>query len=116
PLVKLQYYYKPEEGLGRVEALVRNHPDDSYSRNVSILEQVRLGERFNYSLRVTSSGELAVRARSQDGEEDAYYQTLGSAWNDQLLYFKAGAYVNDNAGDSGEGSRVTIYHLNTAHR
>ena len=67
PLVKLQYYYKPEEGLGRVEALVRNHPDDSYSRNVSILEQVRLGERFN-SLRVTSSGELAVRARSQDGE------------------------------------------------
>ncbi|MGA4815910.1 polysaccharide lyase family 7 protein [Pseudomonas aeruginosa] len=47
PLVKLQYYYKPEEGLGRVEALVRNHPDDSYSRNVSILEQVRLGERFN---------------------------------------------------------------------
>lgn len=81
-----------------------------------ILEQVRLGERFNYSLRVTSSGELAVRARSQDGEEDAYYQTLGSAWNDQLLYFKAGAYVNDNAGDSGEGSRVTIYHLNTAHR
>ncbi|MGU2528381.1 polysaccharide lyase family 7 protein, partial [Pseudomonas aeruginosa] len=23
---------------------------------------------------------------------------------------------NDNAGDSGEGSRVTIYHLNTAHR
>ncbi|MFO6385999.1 polysaccharide lyase family 7 protein, partial [Pseudomonas aeruginosa] len=45
PLVKLQYYYKPEEGLGRVEALVRNHPDDSYSRNVSILEQVRLGER-----------------------------------------------------------------------
>ncbi|MFG9847604.1 polysaccharide lyase family 7 protein [Pseudomonas aeruginosa] len=116
PLVKLQYYYKPEEGLGRVEALVRNHPDDSYSRNVSILEQVRLGERFNYSLRVTSSGELAVRAHSQDGEEDAYYQTLGSAWNDQLLYFKAGAYVNDNAGDSGEGSRVTIYHLNTAHR
>ncbi len=63
PLVKLQYYYKPEEGLGRVEALVRNHPDDSYSRNVSILEQVRLGERFNYSLRVTSSGELAVRAQ-----------------------------------------------------
>lgn len=63
PLVKLQYYYKPEEGLGRVEALVRNHPDDSYSRNVSILEQVRLGERFNYSLRVTSSGELAVRTQ-----------------------------------------------------
>ncbi|MBN0459513.1 polysaccharide lyase family 7 protein, partial [Pseudomonas aeruginosa] len=27
-----------------------------------------------------------------------------------------GAYVNDNAGDSGEGSRVTIYNLNTAHR
>ena len=49
-------------------------------------------------------------------DRDAYYQTLGSAWNDQLLYFKAGAYVNDNAGDSGEGSRVTIYHLNTAHR
>ncbi|VFT26098.1 lyase [Pseudomonas aeruginosa] len=114
PLVKLQYYYKPEEGLGRVEALVRNHPDDSYSRNVSILEQVRLGERFNYSLRVTSSGELAVRARSQDGEEDAYYQTLGSAWNDQLLYFKAGAYVNDNAGDSGR--RQPRDHLPPEHR
>lgn len=111
-LVKLQYYYKFEEGFGWVEVLVCNYLDDFYSCNVLIFEQVCLGECFNYSLCVIFSGELVVCVCSQDGEEDVYYQIFGSVWNDQLFYFKVGVYVNDNVGDSGEGSCVIIYYLN----
>jgi hypothetical protein len=32
------------------------------------------------------------------------------------LYFKAGAYIQDNEGPSDEGGRVTFFHLNSLHR
>jgi hypothetical protein len=33
----------------------------------------------------------------------------------QTLYFKAGAYVQDNSGDSKEGARVTFAKLDIDH-
>ncbi|MDF3932752.1 polysaccharide lyase family 7 protein [Pseudomonas citronellolis] len=116
PLVKLQYHYIPSQQSGRIEALVRNHPDDSASVNVALLDNVELGERLTYSLRVTSSGNLGIRVQSADGSEKYYGKTLSSTWSKQLLYFKAGAYIADNYGPSDEGARVTFYHLNLAHR
>lgn len=115
PLVKLQYHYHPDTQTGSIEALVRNHPDDSASKNIPLLTDVRLNERFTYSLRVTSSGALGVRAEAVDGEKQYYLQPLISAWSQQLLYFKAGAYINDNNGPDDEGARVTFYHVNLAH-
>ncbi|KSW22588.1 MULTISPECIES: polysaccharide lyase family 7 protein [unclassified Pseudomonas] len=116
PLVKLQYHYIPGQESGRIEALVRNHPDDSAVVNVPLLNGVQLGERVTYSLRVTSSGNLGIRARSADGAENYYSKALSSTWSKQLLYFKAGAYIADNYGPNDEGARVTFYHINIAHR
>lgn len=116
PLLKLQYHYIPSQGSGRIEALVRNHPQDDTSVNVPILDSVALGQALTYSLRVTSSGNLGIRVRSADGREEYYKKVLSSTWSAQLLYFKAGAYIADNYGPSTEGARVVFYHLNLAHR
>lgn len=115
PLVKLQYHYHPDTQTGSIEALVRNHPDDSASKNIPLLKDVHLNERVTYSLRVTSTGQLGLRAESSDGEKQYYRQALSSTWSKQLLYFKAGAYISDNKGPDDEGGRVTFYHINLAH-
>ncbi|KAF1003395.1 MAG: Alginate lyase [Pseudomonas sp.] len=116
PLVKLQYHYLPSQGSGRIEALIRNHPDDEVSVNVPLLDNVPLGEHISYSLRVTSVGNLGIRVRSGDGRQQYYKKILSTTWSRQLLYFKAGAYIADNYGNSSEGAKVTVYHLNMAHR
>ncbi|QJP10518.1 polysaccharide lyase family 7 protein [Pseudomonas multiresinivorans] len=116
PLVKLQYHYLPTLESGRLEALVRNHPDDKASINVPLIDNIALDQTFNYSLRVTSVGNLAIRVETSDGRANYYRKILSTTWSKQLLYFKAGAYINDNYGNSSEGARVTVFHLNMAHR
>ncbi|MDL2424807.1 polysaccharide lyase family 7 protein, partial [Pseudomonas sp. BAgro211] len=66
PLVKLQYHYLPTLESGRLEALVRNHPDDSASINVPLIDNIALDQTFNYSLRVTSVVNLAIRVETSD--------------------------------------------------
>lgn len=112
PLLKLQYHY--HNGSGRIEALLRKHPGDKNVQNIALVNDVTLDERFSYSLRITASGRLGITVLS--GEDDgSYYRQLSSAWGRQQLYFKAGAYVQDNYGGASEGGRVTFYHLNSVH-
>ncbi|SDQ01189.1 polysaccharide lyase family 7 protein [Ectopseudomonas guguanensis] len=114
PLAKVQYHYR--RGVGRVELLLRPRPGDSEVQNILLADNVQLGERFGYDLRVTPSGRLGVSVASSDGDEGAVYRQLSSRWNTQYLYFKAGAYIQDNYGPDKEGGRVTFYHLNSTHR
>lgn len=114
PLLKLQYHYL--RGVGRVELLLRIRPGDKDVRNILLAENVQLGERFGYDLRVTPSGRIGVSVASVDGDEGALYRQLSSRWSTQSLYFKAGAYVQDNYGPDDEGGRVTFFHLNSLHR
>lgn len=115
PLVKLQYY-RNSAGIGRLEALLRLHPGDTEVKNILIAEGIDLNERFSYELRLTSSGRLGIQVESTDGDKGSYYRQLSSTWSNDLLYFKAGAYIQDNSGTDSEGGRVTFYHLNTLHR
>ncbi|MDH0895813.1 MULTISPECIES: polysaccharide lyase family 7 protein [Pseudomonas] len=115
PLVKLQYHFRPESNSGRIEALVRKHPDDSQVQNILLVNDVTLDERFAYRLRLTASGRLGITVYSDD-DDGSYYRQMAAAWSREPLYFKAGAYVQDNAGSASEGGRATFYHLNTEHR
>ena len=45
-----------------------------------------------------------------------WYTQIRAPWRNKPLYFKAGAYIQDNEGPSDEGGRVTFFHLNSAHR
>lgn len=114
PLIKLQYHYL--RGVGRLELLLRKRPGDKEVVNILLAENIQLNERFSYRLRLTPSGKLGVSVSSSDGDRGAHYQQLSAYWSKQLLYFKAGSYVQDNYGPSTEGGRVTFYHLNTQHR
>lgn len=114
PLIKLQYHYL--RGVGRLELLLRKRPGDTEVQNILLAENVQLNERFKYELRVTASGKLGVSVSSSDGDHGGLYQQLSAYWSKQQLYFKAGAYVQDNYGPSTEGGRVTFYHLNSLHR
>ncbi|HUE94983.1 polysaccharide lyase family 7 protein [Pseudomonas sp.] len=113
PLIKLQYHYLND--VGRLELLLRKRPGDNKVVNILLAENIQLDERFSYELRLTPSGNLGVRVSSSDGDQGSYYQELSAYWSKQLLYFKAGAYVQDNYGPSTEGGRVTFYHLNSQH-
>ncbi|WP_437880380.1 polysaccharide lyase family 7 protein [Pseudomonas sp. LRF_L74] len=114
PLLKLQYHYDEESGTGSIEALLRKRPGDKTSQNIPLITGVTLNERFAYRLRLTASGRLSIRVTNTD-DNGAYSRQLAGAWGRQQLYFKAGAYPQDNSGPSSEGARVTFYHLNTAH-
>ncbi len=114
PLLKLQYHYL--NGVGRLELLLRKRPGDTEVQNILLAENVQLNERFGYDLRVTPSGKLGVSVHSSDGDGGSYYQQLSGYWGNQQLYFKAGAYIQDNYGPSNEGGRVTFYWLNSLHR
>lgn len=114
PLVKLQYHYRPELNSGRIEALIRKHPDDAQVQNIALATGVTLDERFSYRLRLTATGRLGISVYSDD-DDGSYYRKIASTWRHQQLYFKAGAYAQDNSGSSSEGGRATFYHLNTAH-
>jgi hypothetical protein len=114
PLLKVQYHYR--RGIGRVELLLRARPGDSEVQNILLADNIQLGERFGYDLRVTPSGRLGVAVASSEGDKGTHYRQLSSHWNTQYLYFKAGAYIQDNAGPDSEGGRVTFHHLNSLHR
>jgi len=114
PLAKLQYHYL--NGVGRLELLLRKRPGDREVHNILLAENVQLNERFGYDLRLTPSGRLGVSVSSSDGDEGSMYLELSESWGKQQLYFKAGAYIQDNHGRSGEGGRVTFYWLNAAHQ
>ncbi|MGX5219531.1 MULTISPECIES: polysaccharide lyase family 7 protein [Pseudomonas] len=113
PLAKLQYHYK--NGTGRLELLYRAQPGSSSVQNILLAQNVDLNERFSYQLRITSTGRLGVTVKSS-GDNGSFYKQLSSSWSRQLLYYKAGAYIQDNQGYSIEGGRVTFYSLNTLHR
>ncbi|MNR36958.1 Alginate lyase [compost metagenome] len=80
-----------------------------------LVENVDLGERFGYDLRITPSGKLGITVTSK-GDDSGLYRELSGYWAPQLLYFKAGAYIQDNYGADNEGGRVTFYWLNALHR
>ncbi len=113
PLVKIQYHYL--RGNGRIEALVRKRPGDSEVENILLAQNVDLGERFGYDLRITPSGKLGITITSK-GDDGGLYRELSGYWAPQQLYFKAGAYIQDNYGPLNEGGRLTFYWLNSLHR
>ncbi|MGE8500535.1 MAG: polysaccharide lyase family 7 protein [Pseudomonas sp.] len=113
PLAKLQYHYL--RGVGRLELLLRKRPGDAKVQNILLAENIQLGERFGYDLRITPSGRLGVSVSSSQ-DKGSHYQQLSGYWSKQQLYFKAGAYIQDNYGPKTEGGRVTFYWLNSVHR
>lgn len=113
PLVKIRY--RQVKGVGRVEAVLRKRPGDKNCVSTLLVDQVSLNDRFGYRIRLSPSGKLRVTASTSKGANGSLQHQLSGKWKKQSLYFKAGVYVQDNAGPKTEGGQVTFYWLNTAH-
>jgi len=110
PLIKLEYQFKEKTQTGNIVAKVRMRPDEDEGRVITVASNVPLEKTFTYVINLNKAGLLSVYAA--DGE---WNERIGAAWGAKPLYFKAGAYVQDNSGDSKEGARVTFAKLDIDH-
>lgn len=104
------YYNK-----GRIEARFRPVLGRKPMEPIQLLEKVPLGQRFTYSATVDDKGVMSVTA-AYKAANGSYSAPIDKSWRKQQLYFKAGAYVQDNKGSREEGGRVSFYYLKAVHR
>ncbi|MCM2463547.1 polysaccharide lyase family 7 protein [Pseudomonas sp. LARHCG127] len=110
PMVKLEYQYKEDSATGNIVAKVRMRPDDSEGRVITVATGVKLNRSFSYRIHLDRTGDLGITAAG-----NSWYTTVGAAWRDKPLYFKAGVYVQDNTGYTSEGGKVTFSVLDIDH-
>lgn len=73
PLVKLLYQLRLDQG--RVQALVRERPDDGGTRAYTLMDGIPLGQSFSYRIGVSRSGLLSVSVNGS-----ALEQQLDPQW------------------------------------
>ncbi|WP_437883785.1 polysaccharide lyase family 7 protein [Pseudomonas sp. LRF_L74] len=115
PPVKLSYQYKTSTGTGNIVALVRLKPSDD-TTSYTLVKGVALNQLFSYTIRLTPSGTLAIYVKpSSSAATVKWSDKLDSTWKASTLYFKAGSYVQDNAGDASEAGAVSFTNLVIKH-
>lgn len=109
PLLKVEYQYKEKLQTGNIVAKLRRSPDAEIEV-ITVAQGVPLNARFDYTIALTSNGELSVNAYDFD-----WKVRLDAQWSTKLLYFKAGVYTQDNTGYASEGGAATFYLLRISH-
>ncbi|MGF6328266.1 hypothetical protein ABH909_001144 [Pseudomonas sp. BS3782 TE3695] len=110
PMVKLEYQYKDYSETGNIVAKVRMHPDDDTARVITIATGIKLDREFSYLIHLSPGGALGISAAGYQWDTD-----ISAMWRDKPLYFKAGAYVQDNTGYTTEGGEVNFSRLDIDH-
>lgn len=110
PMVKLEYQYKTTTQSGNIVAKIRMHPDDDSARIITLATGVKLDREFSYLIHLSPRGELGISAAGYQWDTD-----ISKTWSVKPLYFKAGAYVQDNTGYTSEGGKVTFSKLDIDH-
>jgi hypothetical protein len=110
PMVKLEYQYNTSSSTGNIVAKVRMRPDDKSGQVITIATGVQLNRNFSYQIHLNPKGALGISAAGYN-----WRTTIDPSWKTQLLYFKAGAYVQDNTGYPSEGGKVTFRMLEIHH-
>ncbi|VVN40630.1 Alginate lyase [Pseudomonas fluorescens] len=110
PMVKLEYQYKTSGAAGNIVAKVRMRPDDEEGLVITIATGVPLNRNFSYQIHLSPQGALGISAAGYN-----WRTTVDPTWKTQPLYFKAGAYVQDNTGYPTEGAKVTFRMLEIHH-
>jgi hypothetical protein len=111
PLIKLVYEYDSTTGTGTIVAQVRPTPSSTSSADYTVATGIKLNTPFSYQIQLRSDLTLSVQINGVT----KYSQSISTSWESQGLYFKAGAYVQDNSGTSTEGGEVSFYSLTATH-
>ncbi|WP_445571203.1 polysaccharide lyase family 7 protein [Pseudomonas sp. E102] len=110
PMVKLEYQYKTKSSTGNIVAKVRMRPDDKEGQVITVATGVTLNRNFPYMIHLSPKGALGISAAGYN-----WRTTVDPSWKVKPLYFKAGAYVQDNTGYVTEGGKVTFSKLEIKH-
>ncbi|VVQ29492.1 hypothetical protein PS943_01340 [Pseudomonas fluorescens] len=110
PMVKLEYQYKTSTSTGNIVVKVRMRPDDEEGQVITIATGVPLDCNFSYQIHLSPKGALGISAAGYN-----WRTTIDPSWKTKPLYFKAGAYVQDNTGYPTEGGKVTFRMLEIQH-
>lgn len=110
PLLKLEYQYKAYLASGNIVAKVRLKPDAPIMV-VTIASRIELNQRFTYVIHLTPNGTLSINLNDIN-----WNSRIDSAWAAKPLYFKAGAYPQDNSGYETEAGAAQFYKLGIEHR
>lgn len=105
PLIKLQFF------KGRIEALVKEKATKGKDLKLTF-NDVGLDKDFDYEIRL-QDGLLRVSVNGASQMVNVFEKD--PEWASQSLYFKAGAYVQDNEGPASEGARVSFSKLTVSH-
>ncbi|MCY1497554.1 Alginate lyase [compost metagenome] len=111
PLLKLEYQFKTKTQTANIVAKVRQTPSDETGTVIPLLSGIPLNQRFSYVINLSPRGQLSVMVNGS-----LWSQQLSTAWAPKPLYFKAGAYVQDNTGYETESGAATFYDLKAEHR
>jgi len=79
------------------------------------VDGVALGEKFSYEIKAI--GDLLTVTIMRDGKPDVVQEVdmSDSGFQDDWMYFKAGNYNQNNAGDPGEYAQVSFFALDVTH-
>lgn len=104
-LVKVQY------GNGRVQVYIRKSL--TASGDAKFIHDVGANALIDYEIKVVDG----VAIVAVNGVTNSHnFVASDPAWGtDSTFYFKAGAYLQDNAGPVTEGGRVSFYQLSVTH-
>ena len=97
----------PEQWYDMIGSRGDNIPDP--------VDGVALGEQFSYEIKVV--GDLLTVTVMRDGKPDVMREVdmSDSGFANDWMYFKAGNYNQNNAGDPGEYAQVSFFALNATH-
>ncbi len=110
PMLKLEYEYKESSASGTLVAKLRMVPD-GVVKTVPLAKDLRLNQTLSYSIHLTPNGTLGITVNFAKWKD-----RLDKRWATHLLYFKAGAYPQDNSGYDSEAGSATFYKLKAEHR
>jgi parallel beta-helix repeat protein len=105
PLLKLRF------NDGTVEALVKPSPGSTNDTSLPFAN-VGLSNLITYQIKMVD-GLLSMTVNGSNRSVNVY-QT-DPAWSNQVFYFKAGNYCQDNSGTTNEGAVVSFYQLSVEH-
>lgn len=76
---------------------------------------IALGEKFSYEIKVV--GNILTVTINREGKDDVVQEVdmTDSGFADDWMYFKAGNYNQNNAGDADEYAQVSFYALDVSH-
>ena len=76
---------------------------------------IALGEKFSYEIKAVGDSLTVTIMRSGKADVRKTIDMSASGFTDDWMYFKAGAYNQNNTGDEGDYCQVSFYALSNTH-